>query len=278
MAVHQLLSLMGRETDPARVCAGLREHARGGRFPVVGAYEIVCSDEVERESESVFQRLFVQQMLPVLKSGNRAAFSTVNLGSRYEPGAIRIAEPHYAIPKSEQTAKLMVVKINAHVAVQQSSDGPTYGWMNRYGCRSTCCGALASMLAGGDLPAVEELAQTFRHDGNDRLETLNDPNRVPAEHRTLLAAVTNARLQAGRAASEISGYRPETLTKWLILACVSINRPEPDTELIVGRYLIDTTGEVPAIEYQGLGDDPATYRVHHDKSGLHITDDQWPAE
>ena len=278
MAVDQLLSLVGRETDPARVCAGLREYARLGRFPIVGAHEIVCSDEVERESESVFQRLFVQQALPPLKSGSPAVFSTVNLGSRYEPGASQIAEDHYATPESEETAKLMVVKINSHVAVQQSSGGPTYGYLTRYGRRSTCCGALASMLAGGDLPAVKELAETFRHDGNDRLEALNDPNTVPAEHRALLAAVTNARLQAGRAASEISGSRPETPTKWLILACVSINRPEPDTELIVGRYLIDTTGEVPTIEYQGLSDDPATYRVRHDKTGLQITDHQWPEE
>ena len=273
MVVDQLLSLIGQEVAPARVCAGLREYARLGRFPVVGAYEVVCSDEVERESESVFQRLFVQQMLPLLKSGNRAVFSTVNLGSRYEPGAIQIAEDHYATPESEHAAKLMVVKISAHVAVGQSFGGPAYGHFNRYGRRSTCCGALASMLAGGDLPVVTELAETFRHDGNDRLKTLNDPSTVPAEHRALLAAVANARLQAGRAAAEISGYQPETPTKWLILACVSINRPEPDTEVIVGRYLIDTTGEVPTIEYQGLGDDPATYRVHHDKSGLRITDD-----
>ena len=278
MSADRLLSLVGRETDPARVCVALREYARLGRFSVVGAHEILCSDEAERESESVFQRLFVRQTLPALKSGNRAVFRTVHLGSRYEPGAIQIAEDHYATPKSEQTAKLMVVKINSHVAVQQSSDGPVYGYLNRYGRRSTCCGALASMLAGGDLPAVEELAETFRQDGNDRLRTLNDPNGVPAEHRTLLAAVTTPRLQAGRAAAEISGYQPKTPTKWLILACVSINRPEPDTELIVGRYLIDTTGEVPTIEYQGLGDDPVTYRVRHDKTGLQITDQQWPEE
>ncbi|MCP4592042.1 MAG: hypothetical protein GY842_15005 [bacterium] len=276
MAVDQLISLIGRETDPARVCAGLREYARKGRFPVVGACETVCSDEAERESESVFQRLFVKQMLPVLKSGTRAAFGTVNLGSRYEPGAIQIAEDHYATSECEQTAKLMVVKINAHVAVQESSDGPTYGRMDRYGCRSTCCGALASMLAGGDLPAVKELAQAFRHDGNDRLETLNDPNKVPAKYRTLLAAVTNARLQADRAVAEISGYDPKTPTKWLVLSCVSINRPEPDTELPVGRHLIDATADAVTTEYQGLGDDPATYRVEHDKDGVRITDDRWP--
>jgi hypothetical protein len=278
MAVDQLLSLLGRETDPARVCAGLREYARLGKFPVVGAHQITCSDEVERESESIFHRLFARQTLPALESGSGAAFSTVNLGARYEPGGAQIGEHHYATPESEKTAKLMVVKINAHVAVQESSDGPAYGFFNRYGCRSTCCGALASMLAGGDLPAVEELSQTFRQDGNDRLETLNDPDRVPAEHRPLLAAVSNARLQAHRAASELSQYHPHTPTKWLILACVSINRPEPDTELIVGRYLIDTTSQVPAIEYQGLGDDPATYRVHYEQGGLQITDNHWPPE
>jgi len=272
----KLQDLIGTESDLAEVGSALREAVSDLGPAAVGAYHVTCSDEVECECVEAFQRGFVAELLPTLKPGTRTPFRSVNLGARYERGAIHIAEEHYATPAAQDGFKLMAVKINAHVAVQESSDGPAYGLMNRYGGPSTCCGALASMLAGGDLPAVKELAQTFRTDGNDRVKTLNDS--MPAKHRALLASVTNARLQAGRAASEISQYQPQTPTHWLILCCVSINRPEPDTELIVGRYLIDTTGEAAKIEYQGLGDNPATYRVEHHKNGLRIADDHWPAD
>ena len=56
---------------------------------------------------------------------------------------------------------------------------------------------------------------------------------------------------------------------FLVLPCVTINRTDgPDTELVVGQYAIDHTGDAPQIRYQGLGGDPARYRVGHEQGRL----------
>jgi hypothetical protein len=156
------------------------------------------------------------------------------------------------------------------VGVFQTEAGPEYGWLKRYGARSTCCGALAALLAGSDLPAVRELAETFASEGKDRLALINDPTVVPQEHRALVAAITNAALQARRAAGDIERRRPQTPTRFLVLPCVTLNRPGPDTELLVGRYEIDWTSQAPATSHEGLGDDPAGYRIAHQHGRLSI--------
>ena len=50
---------------------------------------------------------------------------------------------------------------------------------------------------------------------------------------------------------------------FLVLPCVTINRPGPDTELLVGQYGIDWTQDSAEIKYSGLGDNPAAYRVRY---------------
>jgi len=60
-------------------------------------------------------------------------------------------------------------------------------------------------------------------------------------------------------------------THFLILSCVSINRPGPNTELLVGRHEIDWTGETPATTYEGLGDDPAGYCLEHRQGRLSVS-------
>ncbi len=46
---------------------------------------------------------------------------------------------------------------------------------------------------------------------------------------------------------------------FLVLPCVTINRPGPDTELLVGQYGVDWTEDSPQIKYCGLGDDPGVF-------------------
>jgi len=55
---------------------------------------------------------------------------------------------------------------------------------------------------------------------------------------------------------------------------VTINRPGPDTEFVVGEHGVDWTGTTASVAYQGLGD--ATYRVRHEFDRLHVEDDRWP--
>lgn len=273
----RLQDLIGVESELGRVSDALRQFAQELGAPVVGGCHVTCSDEAETECAAAFQHWFVRELLPELKPDSRAPLRTINLGGRYEPGAIRVAEEHYATPQSRRAFKLLVVKINAHVAVRLSAAGPEYGWLERYGRRSACCGALAGLFAGSSLPAAEELRQTFASKGKERLAVLEDQTRVDAQHRALLTAVSGAALQAKRAVLDIQQYRPTTPTVFLVLPCVTVNhRAGPDTELVVGEYGVDRTGHEASVKYHGLDDDPAGYRVRHDQSRAIIEDNHWP--
>ena len=268
----KLRDLVGTEGKSERLGGALREFVTELRPAAVGAYQVTCSDETERECAEAFHRWFADRMLPDLKPVRRAAFQTVNLGARYEWGAIRIAEEHYATPESRDAVKLLVVKINAHVAVRNAPEGPEYGWIDRYGVESTCCGALAALLEGSQLPAVRELAQTFSIGDRNRVDILHDLSRVPIRQRALRAAIVDARLQSQRAVLDIEEHRPNTPTMFLVLPCVTINRPGPDTELLVGDHGIDWTEDSAEIKYSGLGDDPAAYRIRHERGVLVVED------
>ncbi len=272
----RLSELIGVESELAGVSNALRELAQELAAPMVGAYQVTCSDEAERECTEAFHRWFVREMLPPLKFDDRSAFRSINLGGRYEPGAIRVAEQHFAARSTPSDSKLLVVKINSHAGVQPSPKGLRYGRLDHYGRQSFCCGALAELLEDSSLPAVKELHETFRHGGVNRLASLRDPNVVDVEHRALFAAVVNARLQADRAVAEIRQYTPHSPTVFLVLPCVTINRSGPDTEIVVGQYGIDRTGEQAAVKYRGLGDDPAAYRLSHQRDAAVLTDNQWP--
>lgn len=273
--MSDIRSLIGKEVDLPRVARAIRICAEDIDTPVAGGYHITCSDESEWESAEIFDRLFAQQMLPRLKMDRAAVFRTMNLGGRYETGAIHIAEKHFATFASRQSAKVMVVKVNSHVAVTRRAGGPRYGTLKRYDADSACCGALVSLTSGGNIPAVAELAEHFARDGHDRLAELQDEQLISPDHRALLTAVVNARLQADRVVEDIHTHMPETPTVFLIIPCVTINRNDPDNELVVGEYGIDATGSELKIKYRGLGSAPLEYRVEFQRGLLKITDDQW---
>jgi hypothetical protein len=210
-----------------------------------------------------------------MKPNFRGAFRTANLGARYELGAARVAEQHFATPASRDQFKFMVVKINSHVGVRSARNEPEYGMLERYQIASACCGALDAMLQGGRLPAIQQLRELFRSGGRNRLHVLANPQLVEPKHRALAASIVNARLQAQQAALDIEHYRPETPTVYLILPCVTLNRSGPDTELVVGQYGIDWTERAAKIKYDGLGDDPGSYRIRTVAGRLHVEDERW---
>jgi len=273
-ALADLSSQIGLESNPNQVAGALARFARLLGAAVVGAHQVCCSDETEREVAEAFDRGFVRGLLPALKGDRAGAFRSTNLGARYEWGSVRIAEEHYVSQSSRTSPKLMVLKINSHVGVRLLGGEPEYGMLDRYGQPSACCGALAAMLGGVQLPAVEELRHAFGRDGADRCESLADPNLVPPPHRALLAAVANAWLQTRQAVEDIHDYDPEVPALFLVLAGVTINRTDgPDTELIVGQYGVDHTGDAPEIRYQGLGGDPTRYRVDHEGGRVIVEED-----
>jgi len=268
-------ALIGVESDLSEVLGTVRQVVQQSRARVVGACQVACSDEAEWECTTAFQRWFAERLLPALKPGCHAPFRSINLGGRYEWGAVGAAEAHFASPESRGGIKLLVLKINAHVGVGPREDGVEYGRLERYGSESPCCGALCAMLAGQRLPALDEIRQTFQSSGRDRLAALADPRAVAPRNRALLAAMTEARLQSERAVQDILEHQPATPTRYLVLPCVSLNRPGPETELLVGVHEVDATGQARVTGYRGLGDDPGRYRLRYDLGRLRVTDDHW---
>jgi hypothetical protein len=275
--MSRMQSLIGTECYLEKLLEALRELVEGLGAPVVGAQHVTCSDETEWECAETFQRWFSDRLLPALKSSSRQTFRTMNLGGRYEWGSLRTAEEHFATQETASSFKVMVLKIDSHVAVRPTPNGPQYGRLMRYHRESACCGALAALLEGSRLPALRELAETFNIGGYNRLAVLRDPRIVAVEHRALAAAVVNARLQAQRAVADLQEHRPHSPTVFLVLPGVTINRPGPDTQFLVGEFAVDWTEKKPAVKYHGLGDDPAAYRILPDPARLRIEDPHWPA-
>lgn len=259
--MQQIQDLLGREVNLDACNCALRDFANSQRAPVVGAVHVCCSDECEREATESFQHWFAEALLPELKFSARSAFRSVNLGGRYEWGAIRIAEEHFALQSTRDKFKVMVVKINSHVAALDAAGEQVFGRMNRYETDSVCCGALGALLGGTRHPSMDEIRMTFAYDNLPRLEMLRDPDTTPPAQRAFLAAVVNARLQARSAIVDIQDYRPESPTVTVVVPTVTINRPQRDTEFVVGMYWADSREGIGEAQYVGLGDDPSQYEV-----------------
>ena len=227
----------------------------------VGAMHVTCADESENECANAFQRGFVQYLLPSLKFAQHSAFRIANLGGQYEWGAVRMAELHFAVPKRPDDAKILLVKVNAHVAMLEDKEGIRYGVMKRYQANSPCCGALDGLLQDGHQPFVDRLREVFGSEGLDRVAMLRDEKIVAPGQRSLYAAVVSARMQARKAILDIQDYEPASPTQYLVVPCVTVNRPEKDTEIVCGYYMADSRHQDRKAEYFGLGDDPRAYSL-----------------
>ncbi len=271
--IDRLRELVGNERLVTGVSQTLHLCVSSLGPPVVGAMQITCADESETECVNAFHHGFVRYYLPSLKVGEHAAFRIANLGGRYEWGAIRIAEDHYATPKSHDAYKLLVVKVNAHVAVVETPDGPQFGVMRRYETDSWCCGALHGLLEGDSQPYVEQLRESFASEGLDRVSALRDESVVEPANRNLFAAIVSARLQARRVVLDIQDYEPKSPTRYLVIPCVTLNRPGPDSELVCGYYSASDPEQPQCVEHFGLGDDPAGYQRTMKNNKVVVTDE-----
>ncbi|MCA8958954.1 MAG: hypothetical protein KDC38_00515 [Planctomycetes bacterium] len=270
---ERVTPLIGVETPLDQVGFALKFAVRQLRPPAVGVQHITCSDETERECVETLQRCLVHDVSPRLKFGNHSALRTANLAGRYEWGSLPVAENHYAITQPSGAYKLLVVKINAHVGVTRGNGGRTYGRLDRYGRESIVCSGLHAFLAGSQVPFADELREVFQAEGCDRLALLD---RVDPRHRSVALALISARLQARSAVLEAQDHRPETPTIYWIVAGVTLNKPDRDSEIVVGSYVVDRRGEATTDLYRGLGDDPSHYEFSEAHHRLEIRDDQLP--
>jgi hypothetical protein len=271
--MNSLAQFIGKEHRLDELARAVRMHVDHLRAQSHGALQVTCSDESERECCDAFQQGIVNDLLPSLKFARKSAVRSANLGGRYEWGAVRVAEEHYAVDESRNGFKVILVKINSHVSADERGDGQVFGRMSRYRRESVYCSALDSLLRGRRGPAfLEQLHETFLSECLDRIAILNDPKRVDPQYRNLFIAVTNARLQARKAILDIQDYRPLTPTHFVVGAFVTINRSRHDTELLCGFYDADCRSNSGDFVYQGLGDDPSLYRVDYANGKLQLND------
>ena len=148
--MERLQKLIGRDESMLVVSERIRDFAQTLEPAVVGAHQINCSDESERECVEAFHTVVVRPLLPKLKYWAQSSFRTVNLGSRYEPGSIGIAEHHYATEAAKESFKLLIVKLNSHVSITDRDGQVVFGRKNRYDKESVYCGALHALLGGAD--------------------------------------------------------------------------------------------------------------------------------
>jgi hypothetical protein len=271
---RQLLELVGRERRLDEVSRALRTWVQALRAPVVGAMHLTCSDESEHECAEDFQRNFVRYLLPSRKLSTKSAFASATLGGRYQWGAVAIAEDHFAQARGAEDWKVLLVKANAHVAVDETDCEPTFGRMMRYDAKSVHCGALHAALAGSTLPFVRDLCEDLSMEAVDRLGELDDPRLVDPHFRSLFVAVASARLQARRIVIDLQEHRSAGPTLYLVVPCVTINRAHHDGEMVVGLYACDHRAGAIRTEYTGLGDRPRSYRAAWERGTITVTDDQ----
>lgn len=271
--MERLHKLIGHEHDVDEVARTLYALAGDAQAPAVGAMHVTCADESELECAEAFRHGFAEHLLPRLKFGERSVFRIANLGGRYERGAVHLAEDHYSTLDAEQQFKLLLVKINSHVCVEQTGEGLRFGSMRRYDSRSRYCGALHALLEGLQAPYLEELRVAFASGGRDRVALLLDESKVPPPLRSLFAAVCNARLQAQRAMDDLCRHSPRTPTLGAVIPAVTLNKQAKDTEIVCGIGLVDWRGDEPLVEYRGLGDDPSTLRLRPESGQVRIEEE-----
>ncbi|GAB6186400.1 hypothetical protein [Thermopirellula anaerolimosa] len=277
--MEELLALIGLESELHTATSALRRTVERDRPAVVGALHVTCSDEAEWETAAAFQRDFVERLLPSLKTGQKAAFRSVNLGSRYEAGACGVMVDHFAAAEAEHSApdglQTYVVKVNAHVGLLETADGPVFGQFLRFGRPSSCCGALTAAVGGNhSMPAFAEIANSLSTIPDDAAAYVQE--NVPQSLRMLYFAVLHAQRQAYSASLELARAVSELREKRVrcyVAAGVAVNRSGPDTEVVVGVTRFDKApGATPSEpESHGLGTDPRRYRVGFDLSRFRIT-------
>jgi hypothetical protein len=85
--------------------------------------------------------------------------------------------------------------------------------------------------------------------------------------------MVSARLQARKVVLDVQDHT-KSQTEFLIIPCVTLNRPNRDTEIVCGFYLSEPGPSENEPDYYGLGDDPSVYENTLKNGRLVITDDQ----
>jgi hypothetical protein len=149
----------------------------------------------------------------------------------------------------------MVVRVDAHVGVDDDADGgtPTYGEFLRFGRTSIACGALAAVLRGQAMPGAHGFM-----DHEVRARRIIDA--FGRDTRMLAAAVCRAELSASESIAEIQHMTPTSPTVWLVVASVTINHPDRHASMLTSVTVLDESLQRNGA---GLGLDVERYTIDH---------------
>ena len=236
-AMRELESLIGRQTALDQVHGVVRRTAQGiERGVEYGVCLVSCSDEFQGELRARFDRDVARPLSSPMVVGSRRVFSLSNLGSRLEPGAVGVANDHFTVESRQTGAKLLLIKLAAHVGMRVQGHETIWGEVDRFGQASPCCAALSLAInppavAGAvRYPWLENLQAAF---GARRIEALRDEQ---GPFRMVKTAVIHAVLQAEIAVAELFRSPPRTETHLLIVPIVVIDQQGPEDAIVAGVH------------------------------------------
>jgi hypothetical protein len=222
--VEALRQIIGREQPLDQFHLLLRRAA--GQVPGISVYGsclVTCSDELLGMTRTSFEREVATPLISDVVNSSDRVFALSNLGARLEPGALSLVDEHFT-RASARGPKMLVIEIASHVGRLKHGIAHDYGSVERFGRKSSCCGALASLFDPPDSagavhhPWFEQLNASF---GPVRLAALR---KFDDSARLIAAAVIHAALQAESAVAEIFEHPPTTPTEVLLVAGVAVNQ------------------------------------------------------
>lgn len=258
----ELRNQLGRELSLPAFHTLLHRAAHGlGRDALFGTCLITCSDEFQGDLRRSFDQDVAQPLLSASFGEAQRSFEISNLGARVEPGTMALFADHFVQPE-HAGAELFVAHISAHLGRRRDGETFEYGYSQRFGTRSPCCGALNAAL---QTPAkfepmrltwLDQLRDSF---GGRRLEELRE---LPVGVRPIQHAVTHAVLQAEAALTDLWRDPPDAGQTILLVSSVSVNQPGEDGLLPVAYHLLRVDGKtVRVVEGNSLPAGPADQEV-----------------
>lgn len=158
-----------------------------------GAVLVTCSDELQGELRSAFERDVARPICSGSIVGPRSILALSNMAGRLEAGALELAQAHLGA-RNGGGERVLVVEIMAHCGALNAQGAQRYGRVERGGVQFDCCGVLARVLDEG------EAFDAVRHPWREQLQLYLGPERLAALRsfdpatRLLATAVVHALL------------------------------------------------------------------------------------
>jgi hypothetical protein len=270
--LQDLERLLGQEVSLDVFHGTLRRSAQALRSTgEVGTMLVTCSDEFLGEVRAAFARDVARPLTAHQMVGSKGIFAVSNLGGRVEPGAIALADEHFGARSSSSAPRLLLVVLFAHVGRILEGHEARYGFVDRFGARSPCCGALTHLLeppestAAVRHPWFDQLTAFF---GPRRLETLRQ-DRSPL--RLVRAAAIHAVLQSETALADLLREGPRSPARILMACSVAVNQPGTDGALLAAFLHLRYDGTLLHVEGGGaLRSTPEALEVAQEQGRLRV--------